>query len=80
MDHAQALLDARYGVEEPARMVGFGSPETMRRLFLAMFGVSPSQYRAPLHDNNSGLEDRSGRLMRRPTHGSPVTPARGFSE
>lgn len=46
LDHAQSHLDAGHGVEVTARLVGFGSTETMRRAFLARFGVSPSQYRA----------------------------------
>lgn len=46
LDHAQALLEAGHGVSEAARLVGFGSPETMRRRFVARLGVSPSQYRA----------------------------------
>ncbi|MBY8881161.1 GlxA family transcriptional regulator [Streptomyces sp. PLK6-54] len=46
LDHAKSLLDAGHGVAETARAVGFGSAETMRRLFVARFGVSPSQYRA----------------------------------
>lgn len=46
LDHAQSLLVGGRGVAETARMVGFGSAETMRRLFVAQFGVSPSQYRA----------------------------------
>ncbi|MFG2037524.1 GlxA family transcriptional regulator [Dactylosporangium sp. NPDC048998] len=46
LDHAKALLDAGHSVAETARLVGFGSAETMRRLFVARLGVSPSQYRA----------------------------------
>jgi transcriptional regulator GlxA family with amidase domain len=46
LEHAQVLLDAGHGVAETARLVGFGSAETMRRLFVARFGVSPSHYRA----------------------------------
>ncbi|MFI6097684.1 GlxA family transcriptional regulator [Lentzea sp. NPDC051213] len=46
LDHAKALLDAGHGVAQTARLVGFGSSETMRRVFVARFGVSPSQYRA----------------------------------
>jgi transcriptional regulator GlxA family with amidase domain len=46
LDHAKALLDAGHSVAETARVVGFGSPETMRRTFVARFGVSPSHYRA----------------------------------
>jgi transcriptional regulator GlxA family with amidase domain len=46
LDHARSLLDAGHGVAETARLVGFGSAETMRRLFVSRLGVSPSQYRA----------------------------------
>lgn len=46
LDHAKAMLDTGHGVAETARAVGFGSAETMRRVFVARFGVSPSQYRA----------------------------------
>lgn len=46
LDHAKALLDAGHSVAETARVAGFGSPETMRRTFVARFGISPSQYRA----------------------------------
>lgn len=45
LGHAQSLLDRGHGVAEAARLAGFGSAETMRRLFRARFGVSPSQYR-----------------------------------
>jgi transcriptional regulator GlxA family with amidase domain len=66
LDHAQAMLDAGHGVTETARTVGFGSSETMRRLFVARFGVSPSQYRARF-----GTTAQPGRA---------VTPARRCSE
>jgi len=46
LDHAKAMLDAGHGVAKTARAVGFGSAETMRRVVVARFGVSPSQYRA----------------------------------
>lgn len=45
LDHAKAMLASGHGVAETARAVGFGSAETMRRVFVARFGVSPSQYR-----------------------------------
>jgi transcriptional regulator GlxA family with amidase domain len=45
LDHAQALLDAGHGVTETATLVGFGSPETMRRRFVARLGLSPTHYR-----------------------------------
>ncbi|ATY11686.1 GlxA family transcriptional regulator [Amycolatopsis sp. AA4] len=46
LDHAKALLAAGHGVAETARSSGFGSSETMRRVFVARLGISPSQYRA----------------------------------
>jgi len=46
LDHAKALLGAGHGVAETARSAGFGSSETMRRIFVARFGISPSHYRS----------------------------------
>ena len=46
LDHAKALLDAGHGVAQASREAGFGSSETMRRVFVARLGVSPSEYRA----------------------------------
>ncbi|MBU3062240.1 GlxA family transcriptional regulator [Nocardia sp. NEAU-G5] len=46
LDHAKVLLDAGHTVAAAARSAGFGSSETMRRIFVARFGISPSQYRA----------------------------------
>jgi len=46
LEHAQVFLDGGHGVAETARLVGFGSAETMRRVFVARLGISPSQYRA----------------------------------
>jgi transcriptional regulator GlxA family with amidase domain len=45
LDHAKALLDAGHGVAQTAKQAGFGSSETMRRVFVARFGASPSEYR-----------------------------------
>ncbi|HZX01475.1 GlxA family transcriptional regulator [Kribbella sp.] len=45
IDHAKALLDAGHTVEQTAAGAGFGSSETLRRVFVARLGVSPSQYR-----------------------------------
>lgn len=45
LDHAKAMLDGGHGVTETAQAVGFGSTETMRRVFVAHLGVSPSHYR-----------------------------------
>lgn len=46
LDHAKASLGAGRGVAETARSAGFGSSETMRRIFVARLGISPSHYRA----------------------------------
>ena len=45
LDHAKALLESGHGVERAARAAGFGSTETLRRVFVAHFGVPPGQYR-----------------------------------
>ncbi|SER78239.1 hypothetical protein SAMN05216188_115164 [Lentzea xinjiangensis] len=42
----KALLDAGHGVVQAARLAGFGSTETMQRVFVARFGASPNEYRA----------------------------------
>ena len=42
----QLLEDGALGVKEVAARCGFGSPETMRRRFLGLLGVTPSQYQA----------------------------------
>jgi transcriptional regulator GlxA family with amidase domain len=54
LDHAKSLLDSGRGVAEAARAAGFGSSETMRRTFVARFGVSPSHYRARFETTGSG--------------------------
>ncbi|MEV7796449.1 GlxA family transcriptional regulator [Streptomyces sp. NPDC087512] len=47
LEAAKALLSSgTASVEEVARQSGFGSSETMRRLFQNAFGVSPTVYRA----------------------------------
>jgi transcriptional regulator GlxA family with amidase domain len=56
LDHAKALLDTGHSVAETARLVGFGSAETLRRLFVARLGVSPSQYRARFATTAPGAE------------------------
>ena len=45
IDAARAALDAGRGVAETARMAGFGSPESLRRVFVDHLGVSPKAYR-----------------------------------
>jgi transcriptional regulator GlxA family with amidase domain len=44
LDHAKALLDAGASVTESAEHSGFGTSETMRRVFVNRLGVSPSRY------------------------------------
>jgi len=39
------LEDSADGVEETARACGYGTPEAMRRAFIAALGVSPAEYR-----------------------------------
>ncbi|MQY40200.1 HTH-type transcriptional regulator CdhR [Streptomyces sp. RB17] len=57
LDHAKALLDAGHSVAESARAAGFGSPETLRRTFVARLGVSPGHYRARFAPTHSGTRD-----------------------
>jgi transcriptional regulator GlxA family with amidase domain len=45
IDAARAALDAGRTVAETARLSGFGSAETLRRVFVAHLGVSPKAYR-----------------------------------
>ncbi|MCU1661612.1 MAG: transcriptional regulator, partial [Pseudonocardia sp.] len=43
-DGAKAALESGYTISEAAERVGYGSPETLRRAFVARLGVSPSAY------------------------------------
>lgn len=45
IDAAQAALDAGRTVTETAHLAGFGSAETLRRVFVNNLGVSPKAYR-----------------------------------
>jgi transcriptional regulator GlxA family with amidase domain len=45
IDAARAALDAGRTVADTARLVGFGSAETLRRVFVNHLGVSPKAYR-----------------------------------
>ncbi len=45
IDLARAALDAGRRVGETARLAGFGSAETLRRVFVNHLGVSPKAYR-----------------------------------
>ena len=42
---ARAALDSGHTVGETARLAGFGSAETLRRVFVSQLGVSPKAYR-----------------------------------
>ncbi|MGP4668591.1 helix-turn-helix domain-containing protein [Agrobacterium pusense] len=44
LERAQGLLETGSSVETTARKCGFGSPETMRRLFLRRLGVGPKEW------------------------------------
>jgi transcriptional regulator GlxA family with amidase domain len=44
-DLARALLDGGATVTRAAIESGFGSPETLRRVFLSRIGLPPSGYR-----------------------------------
>ena len=45
IDAARAALDAGRTVTDTARLAGFGSAETLRRVFVDYLGVSPKAYR-----------------------------------
>ena len=45
IDAARAALDNGHSVAETARLAGFGSAETLRRVFVNQLGVSPKAYR-----------------------------------
>lgn len=45
IDAARAALDAGRTVSETARLAGFGSVESLRRVFVDHLGVSPKAYR-----------------------------------
>jgi transcriptional regulator GlxA family with amidase domain len=45
IDAARAALDAGRTVADTARIAGFGSPESLRRVFVDHLGVSPKAYR-----------------------------------
>jgi transcriptional regulator GlxA family with amidase domain len=45
IDAARSALDAGRSVAEAARVAGFGSAETLRRVFVTQLGISPKAYR-----------------------------------
>lgn len=44
LDVARAELEAGRTVAHAARLAGFGTPETLRRVFVTRFGISPKAY------------------------------------
>ncbi|NBB51914.1 helix-turn-helix domain-containing protein [Rhizobium sp. CRIBSB] len=50
LERAQGLLEAGSSVEVTARKCGFGSTETMRRVFLRRLGVGPKDWQERFHD------------------------------
>jgi transcriptional regulator GlxA family with amidase domain len=47
LDHARGLLEAsELAIEDVAQRAGFGSAETLRRVFARRIGLSPREYRA----------------------------------
>jgi transcriptional regulator GlxA family with amidase domain len=59
LGNAQAMIDAGHSVASTARAAGFGSPETLRRSFVARLGVSPTQYRARFAQTGPGTSPPS---------------------
>ena len=45
IDVARAALDAGHSVNDTARIAGFGSTETLRRVFVNHLGIAPKAYR-----------------------------------
>jgi len=45
IDTARSALDAGRSVADTAMMAGFGSAETLRRVFVNELGISPKAYR-----------------------------------
>jgi transcriptional regulator GlxA family with amidase domain len=45
IDAARSSLDAGRSVADSARLAGFGSAETLRRVFVSQLGLSPKAYR-----------------------------------
>lgn len=49
LNTAKDLLDGGHSVTAASQGAGFGGPETLRRVFLRHFGVSPRAYRQSFH-------------------------------
>lgn len=54
IDIARGALDAGHSVAETARLAGFGSTETLRRVFANHLGISPKAYRDRFRTTASG--------------------------
>lgn len=54
IDAARAALDAGRSVADTARLAGFGSTESLRRVFADHLGVSPKAYRERFHTASRG--------------------------
>ena len=54
LDAARAALDAGRTVSDTARLAGFGSPETLRRVFVENLSVSPKAYRDRFRTTSRG--------------------------
>ena len=53
-DAARAALDAGRSVTDAAHLAGFGSAETLRRVFVTNFGVTPTAYRDRFRTTSRG--------------------------
>ncbi|MDT0196508.1 GlxA family transcriptional regulator [Arthrobacter sp. AB6] len=56
IDHAKALLAAGHSITRTAKASGFGSSESMRRIFHQRMRISPSDYRARFHSTVNSTE------------------------
>ena len=54
IDAARAALDAGRAVTEAAHLAGFGSAETLRRVFVTNLGVTPTAYRDRFRTTSRG--------------------------
>ena len=59
-------------IEAIARACGFGSPETMRRIFLRALRVGPAEYRRRFH--SSLTPSRTGRRSHARARTAPTSP------
>ena len=52
-----SLINENKGITEISEDVGFGSVKTFNRLFKATTGMSPSEYRKSIFENNETISD-----------------------